>query len=143
MEKIVLELPVHSFQIDANGHVNNAVYNQWMEICTTQFFETMGLPLLLLRQQGVTPVLAETHIAYKQPIYYGEAVRLEMWLSKLSGLYCLMEFRFFKNGDRLAASGQQKGVFMNLASARPVRLSADQHHRFARFLQPEAIASSL
>lgn len=141
MNKVVLELPVHSFQIDANGHVNNAVYNQWMEICVTQFFETIGFPLLLLRQQGITPVLAETHIAYKQPIHYGDSVRLEMWLSKLSGIYCLMEFRFFKENGILAATGQQKGVFMNLATTRPARLTTDQHQQFARFLQAEAIVS--
>lgn len=143
MEKIVLDLPVHSFHIDGNGHVNNAIYNQWMEICVIRFFETIGLPVQLLRQQGITPVLAETHIAYKQPIYYGNSVRLEMWLSKLSGIYCLMEFRFHKENGALAAVGQQKGVFMNLATTRPTRLTPDQHERFARFLhlaQPQAIA---
>jgi acyl-CoA thioester hydrolase len=139
MEKIVLDLPVHSFNIDYNGHVNNAVYSQWMEICVTQFFETIGLPLLLLKRQGIAPVLAETRIAYKQPIYYGETVRLEMWLSKLSGIYCLMEFRFFKRDGVLAATGQQKGVFVNLETTRPARLKADQQQQFARFLQVDPV----
>ncbi|HEY9645145.1 MAG TPA: acyl-CoA thioesterase [Chroococcidiopsis sp.] len=142
MEKIVLELPVHAFNIDYNGHVNNAVYHQWMEIGVTRFFETIGLPLTALRQQGVAPVLAETRITYRQPIYYGESVRLEMWLSKLSGIYCMMEFRFFKPDQAIAAIGQQKGVFINRATARPARLSTDQHHQFARFLHPEPPAPS-
>lgn len=140
MEKITLDLPVHSFQIDANGHVNNAVYNQWMEIAIARFFEAMELPLAHLKQQGIMPILAETHIAYRQPIVLGDAVRLEMWLSKLAGIYCLMEFRFFKADGDLAAMGQQKGVFINAATQRPIRLSPDQAQRFARFLQPEAIA---
>ncbi len=140
MEKIILDLPVHSFQIDANGHVNNAVYNQWMEIAIARFFETMELPLTYLKQQGIMPILAETHIAYRQPILLGDAVRLEMWLSKLAGIYCLMEVRFFKGDGDLAAMGQQKGVFINATTQRPIRLNSDHAQRFARFLQPDAIA---
>lgn len=94
VEKVVFELPIYSFQIDVNDHVNNAVYVQWMEIGQQKFFSETGLPISILRKQGVLPVIADTHIAYKKPLVDGDSVKIEIWLSELKQIYAWSEFRF-------------------------------------------------
>ena len=74
MPKITFELQVYPFDIDFIRHVNNSVYIQWMEIGRTKLLETIGMPIQEIVQQGFAPVLVETNIVYKTPLYLGEFV---------------------------------------------------------------------
>ena len=50
---------------DVYGHVNNAVYNAWMDTAVTQFFRThwAGIP-----NTQIIPVAAETHMVFHRSI---------------------------------------------------------------------------
>ncbi len=137
METLTLEMPIYTYDIDYNQHVSNIVYVQWMEICRLRLLEAVGLPVQELRVQGFFPALVETHIAYKRALYFGETVRAECWLSMLSRVSCWIEFRFYNGAGELAATGRQKGVFVNAETVRPARLSEEHRARFSRYLQED------
>jgi acyl-CoA thioester hydrolase len=134
--KVVLELPIYTFQIDFNRHVSNIVYVQWMEIARLRFLEELGLPVHEIEKAGFVPVLIETQITYRQPLTLGDTVRIELWLSELGNASAWMEFRFYGPGGALTASGRQKGLFVSTATARPIKLSADQRRIFEPYLGP-------
>lgn len=134
MKKIFFELEVYSFHIDFMGHVNNIVYIQWLEIGRTKLLEAVGMPIQAISQQGFVPVLVQTNITYKSPLYLGDHVRVEMWISELKNASAITQFRFYKEQETLAAEGWQKGLFVDRDTMRPRRLSLEERSLFAPYL---------
>ncbi|KAF3885190.1 MULTISPECIES: acyl-CoA thioesterase [Nostocales] len=130
MKKILFELEVYPFHIDFIGHVNNNIYIQWMEIGRIKLLEAVGMPLQAISQQGFVPVLVQTNITYKSPFYLGDRVRVEMWISELKNASAIMQFRFYKEQETLAAEGWQKGLFVDRDTMRPRRLSPEERSLF-------------
>jgi acyl-CoA thioester hydrolase len=141
MQTICFELEVYSFHIDFIGHVNNIVYIQWMEIGRTKLLEAIGLPTHAILNQGFVPVLVQTNITYKVPLFLGDRVRIELWLSELRNASAVMQFRFYNAKGTLAAEGWQKGLFADRQSMRPRRLRAEERALFLPYVhQPDKVA---
>jgi acyl-CoA thioester hydrolase len=133
MQKIVFDLDIYTYQIDFMGHVNNAVYIHWMEIGRIKLLETVGLPIHEILKQGFAPVLVQTSITYKSPLYLGDHVQGKMWLSELRSASAVMQFRFY-NRHLLAAEGVQKGLFVDTQTKRPKRLVSEERALFEPYL---------
>lgn len=134
MSKVNFDIEVQTYQIDFVHHVSNIVYIEWMEIGRTKLLQAIGLPPENLEKESTFPVLVNTEIAYKKPIYYGDKVRAEIWISEMGHASAIMEFRFYKNGDILAAAGRQKGLFIDGTTQKPKRISPEQRERFEEFV---------
>jgi acyl-CoA thioester hydrolase len=145
MQKVCFETEVYSFHIDFIGHVNNTVYVQWMEIGRTKLLAAIGLPTHEIFQQGFVPVLVQTNITYKSPLYLSDRVQIEMWLSELRNASAIMQFRFTNPQGILAAEGWQKGLFADRETMRPRRLRAEERALFLPYVhsidivQPENV----
>ena len=134
MKTIIFTLPIYTFQIDFNGHVNNAIYIHWMEIGRTKLLDEIGMAITETDEQGFVPVLAETNIKYKHPLYLKDQVRIDLWLSKLGNASARIEFRFYNSDGVLAASSSQLGLFIDKATLKPHRLSKEHRALFAAYL---------
>jgi acyl-CoA thioester hydrolase len=138
MERLRYDLQVYPFQIDFMRHVSNIVYIQWMEVGRCLLLDAVGLPIAQTGESGFVPVLVETVISYKKPLRLGDRVQAEVWLSELSLASAWMEFRFENGAGELAATGRQRGLFIDMESGRPRRMSAEDRARFEPFLaEPE------
>lgn len=137
MQKISFELQVYSFHIDFIGHVNNTVYIQWMEIGRTKLLEAVEMPTQKIFQQGFVPVLVQTNITYKLPLYLGELVQVEMWISELKNASAIMQFCFYNEQKILAAEGWQKGLFVDRETMRPRRLRPEERSLFAPYVHSQ------
>lgn len=134
MQKISFDLDIYSYQIDFIGHVNNAVYIHWMEIGRTKLLEAVGMPTHEIFKQGFAPILVQTSITYKSPLYLGDRVQVELWLSELRNASATMQFRFYNSQQTLAAEGVQKGLFVNKQTMRPRRLFPNERAWFVPYL---------
>lgn len=117
---------------DALGHVNNAVYLSFFEMARGGYYTAVvGHPF------GTGPdadrrtfVIAEAHVGYRSPAFYGEplacAVRVA-WVSRSAfGLEYRVEVEASPMGEaRVAADGSTVQVFYDLARGRPMRMPAD------------------
>lgn len=128
---------VYTFHIDFNGHVSNIVYVQWMEIARNRLLDAMDLSVQRIRRTGFSPVLIETHVTYHQPVFLGDTVTIEIWLTDVTPLYAWMAIRIRRSDGQLAALGRQRGVFVSLETSRPRRLRPDELARFQAFLLPD------
>lgn len=72
---IVVGFPVRGYEIDSLGHVNNAVYLQWMEHARWEMSKVPAFALFA----GVIPVVRHLEIDYRMPVFYGEDVEVMMW----------------------------------------------------------------
>jgi acyl-CoA thioester hydrolase len=133
--RVKYELEVYTYQIDIVHHLSNIVYIEWMEIGRIKLLEAMGLPIEELEKRGILPVLVETRIRYRRPIYFGDKVYGEIWISELGAASAILQFRFYKNEGELAAEGWQKGLFINTETKKPHRLSSEERNKFEAFLE--------
>lgn len=143
MKKLKFGLEIYTFQIDFVGHVSNVVYVQWMEIGRTKLLEAVGLPIDRLAREGIAPVLVSTEIHYREPLFLGDRLRAEVWVSELRHASAQIEHRFYKDGVVLAAAGSQRGLFVHHDSNRPYRMSGAMRARFEPYLVDPACESHL
>lgn len=134
MKKICLNLEVYTYQIDFIGHVNNSVYQHWMEIGRTKLLEAVGMPIHAIAERGFVPVLVHTNITYKNPLYLGDTVQMELWLSELRSASAIANFHFYNGKNLLVAEAQQKGLFVDTATKRPRRLQPDERELFIPYV---------
>ena len=135
MQKLAFDQEIHTFQIDFLGHVNNGVYIQWMEIGRTKLLEAAGLVTHEILKQSFAPLLVETHIAYKTPLYLGEHAHVEVWLSELRNTTGIIQFRFYNDQHVLVAEGNQRGLFVDTKTMQPRRLLPEERALFVPFLE--------
>ena len=136
MRKVKFDQEIYTFHIDFAGHVSNIVYVQWMEIGRLKLLAAAGLPVeKIIHDFGLLPTLIETKIRYKQQLFLGDQVRVEVWLSRLKNVSAIMEFRFFNQRRQLVATGCRTGLFIDAQTHRPTPLPKDAHQRFQLFVQ--------
>lgn len=62
------EIKVRDYECDAQGHVNNAIYQHYFEVTRHEFMENVGLNFHQLHLQGIDPVVSNVQIRYKTPL---------------------------------------------------------------------------
>ena len=135
MQKITFEHEIHTFHIDFLGHVNNGIYIQWMEIGRSKLLEAVGMVTHQILKQSFAPLLVQTTIAYKKPLYLGDHARIELWLSELRNTTGILEYRFYNSQHVLVAEGTQKGLFIDTKTMLPRRLLPEERALFVPFLE--------
>jgi acyl-CoA thioester hydrolase len=142
MQKIAFDQEIHTFQIDFLGHVNNGIYIQWMEIGRTKLLAAAGLVTHEILKQSFAPLLVQTTITYKVPLYLGDHVHVEVWLSELRNITGIIQFRFYNDQHVLVAEGNQRGLFVDTKTLQPKRLLPEERALFLPFLESNAEAGS-
>lgn len=134
MQKVTFEQEIHTFHIDFLGHVNNGIYIQWMEIGRTKLLEAAGMVTSEILKQSFAPLLVETNIKYKIPLYLGDKAHIAVWLSELRNTTGIIQFRFYNGHSTLVAEGQQRGLFVDTTTMQPRRLLPEERALFLPFL---------
>ncbi len=91
--------------LDAQGHVNNACYLTYLEQARIAYIHHIGLwSGSSFLDMGV--ILADLHITYRAPIYYGQPIRVGTRTLKLGNKSFTMEqcIEDTRNGQELAAA---------------------------------------
>jgi len=70
------KLKVKNYDIDSYGHVNNAVYIQYLEDARTYFLEKFNLSLSDLKNKGINIIISEIKIKYKKPAFLGDILEI-------------------------------------------------------------------
>lgn len=95
MQKLEFTETVYTYQIDFVGHVNNIVYVQWLENARIKLIEAMGLTISQIAEKDeMLPIITETDIKYKKPLFLSNKVHIEVWVSKMFHVSANFKFRF-------------------------------------------------
>ena len=96
----VVEIEVAFRDLDAMGHVNNAVYLSYLETARINFI----VDLLELKGLGELPIiLAEATVTYKSPALFGERLIIGCGISRFGGKSFDMVHRVEAGDGRLVA----------------------------------------
>ncbi len=116
------DIPLRFGDLDAMGHVNNAVTLTLLELGRVKFHaEVMGLA----RVEDIRFILAEAIVRYRIPILLQDAVRLRMTVTEMSRSSFRFVYKLFDpRGGRVFAEAETVQVMYDYAAGRPVPLSA-------------------
>ena len=114
-----LDLEIKTYDIDIAGHVNNAVYVQWIEDLRTKLFnEHFNLPELL--SKNLYPVVVSTEINYKKSLKMFDKPIGVMKIESLDhGIFTLKAEISLNN--KIAAFCTQKCVIFNLKESAMIK----------------------
>jgi len=129
---VAIALPVAWGEMDAFGHVNNAVYFRYFESARMAYFEKIGYGEHMERT-GVGPILARTGCAFRAPLGYPDTVEVGARVSELGEDRFTMAYRVVSRKlDKVAAEGDGRVVNLDYRRRRkaplpePVRAAIEQ-----------------
>jgi acyl-CoA thioester hydrolase len=118
--------------IDALGHVNNAVYLTYFEIARSAYLQALSGRTFEARDFGI--VIAEARCRYRSPAFFGERLIAEVATSSVRSRSFELRYRLTSERDgRLVAEGTTVQVAFDHASGRAVALPQQFRRAVERF----------
>lgn len=84
---------VRSFELDSFGHVNNAVYLQYLEFARCEYLEQVGLSFNDFDDWKRHPVVVHTSLDYRQAAQFGDTLLVKGGVSEWGRLRWTMRYR--------------------------------------------------
>lgn len=105
--------------IDANGHVNNVAFVQWMQEAATRHADTNGGTEATRNCQATWVVRSHT-IEYLGPAYRDDHLTVLTWVANFRKVRSLRRYRFLRTKDRrLLVRGETDWVLVDRRTGRP------------------------
>ena len=117
----VTRLAIRWGDMDANGHVNNAVYFRYMEQARIEWFNEIGCMQVV---DGVGPVIVNAHCSFLRQIKYPGDLEISVYAGPAgrSSFETWVEMRRADTPEVLAAEGGAKVVWVDFALEKSVPL---------------------
>lgn len=109
--------------LDANGHVNYAVYIDTAGDLRYRFFIEHGFPPEKFKELGIGPIYTTIHAEFFREVRMGETVTITYVISGLSpsGARWKVHHDILKSNRKKAVSLDIEGTILNLTSRKPTR----------------------
>jgi acyl-CoA thioester hydrolase len=125
---VTVEIPVQWGDMDAFGHVNNAVYLRWFESARIAYFERLRLGELG-GAAGKGPILARATVDYRIPLRYPDRIRASATVTKLGNTSFTMGYRVTSEGNGGAVAAEGEGVIVLVDYAKGGKVPLDDELR--------------
>lgn len=86
-------------EVDPAGHVNNAVYAEWVEEAGLHCIAHFGWPVTRLAERGLGIVYRRMWIEYLRPARLGDTIRIAAWLSEVKRASAMRHFTVHRAED--------------------------------------------
>lgn len=111
---------VRSYELDANGHVNNAVYLNWAEEIATEHAEAAGYGRDFSQGHGGGWIIRRSDITHHLPAVYNDLVDVEVRVEWIRGARAVRRTWIRRSADNaLLAEVMTEWVWIRLADGRP------------------------
>ncbi len=114
---------VRSYELDSNGHVNNAVYLQWAEEIATRHAEAAGYGKQWSLERGGGWVIYRSEIRYRRPALYNDEVEVRVRVELIRGARGVRRTWITRAAaGELLAEVLTEWAWVRLSDGRPVRV---------------------
>ncbi|SET43330.1 acyl-CoA thioesterase [[Clostridium] polysaccharolyticum] len=97
---------VAGYELDSNGHVNNAVYLNYLEAARWEGFYQIGA-MELLKELDISPIITETQIKYmKELLMFDDFEIITEWAS--TGVFILNKHKIKDKEGKIVAKAESK-----------------------------------
>jgi len=118
-----IDLVVPATVIDANGHVNNVQYVQWMQDAAMAHSAELGWPQERYAAEGRTWIIRNHTIEYHHSAYAGEIITVFTWVASFEKIRSLRKFKFYRAAnDTVLATAATLFIFCDLQTGKPLSI---------------------
>jgi acyl-CoA thioester hydrolase len=118
--------PVRQYELDQNGHVNNAVYLNWIEQVAVEHSEALGFGRAWAAGHGGGWVVREHRVTYHRPVVYGDVVLVTTLPQRLAGVRGQRRTEIRRESDdALVTEAATEWIWVRLGAGRPARIPAE------------------
>ena len=120
MQPFTTQLRVRYSEMDALGHVNNAVYQNYLEQAAIEHSEFLGLTFEVYRQLGGVFVLRRIQLDYLRPAVAGDILEVATWLREVRGSRAVRHYEIRHQGKaELLVTAEALWVWVDRIKMRP------------------------
>ncbi|AFY34436.1 thioesterase family protein [Calothrix sp. PCC 7507] len=120
MQQFKTLLRVRHYEMDTLGHVNNAVYQNYLEQAAIEHSEHLGLTLDTYRELGGTFVMRRVEIDYLRPSVAGDTLEVTTWLREIRGTRAFRHYEIRKQyQEDLLVTAEALWVWVEVKTMRP------------------------
>lgn len=107
-----LRFPVRSYELDFLGHVNNAVYLQYLEQARLTLLEELGYPLRALIDREWRNAVVHISIDYRREALYGDVVVVHSEVETIGRTSITLRHRLIREGDEESPLAEARVVLV-------------------------------
>jgi acyl-CoA thioester hydrolase len=132
---------VRTYEVDENGHVNNAVYLNWVEQIAAEHAEALGWGREWSIARGGAWVVRRHEIVYRRPARRGDHVEVTVRVLSVGGVRGRRQTWIRRVADHeLFAEAVSDWVWMRLSDGRPASVPPEIIERHKGLLDPDRSA---
>jgi acyl-CoA thioester hydrolase len=126
MQHFTTQLRVRHYEMDALGHVNNAVYQHYLEQAAIEHSESLGFTMERYRQIGGVFVMRKITIDYRRPAVGGDTLLISTWVGEMRGPRAMRRYEIHRQADgELLLTAEALWAWLDLQSLRPRPIPAE------------------
>lgn len=119
-----VDMTVRAYELDTQGHLNQAVYLQYAEHARWELLKAAGVPAEKLLASGVGPVVLETNLKFRRELRAGDEVKVTCRFVYGPGKTFTVEQQIIKIDGTVSAEITATAGMLDLKER---RLIADPH----------------
>jgi acyl-CoA thioester hydrolase len=128
--KLSIRLPVQFRDIDRMGHVNHAVYLQYMETARVELARRLDM---IRDVPSSSFIVGTAHVEYKKPIRDEREVRVSCWVSRIGERSWDLDYTVHGTGKVEFAIGRTTQVCYNYETRSTTRISERLRKNLKRY----------
>lgn len=118
--KFTTQLRVRYYEMDALGHVNNAIYQHYLEQAAIEHSESLGLDFDFYQRLGGVFVMRKLEIEYLRSAIAGDTLEITTWAHQIRGPRAIRRYEIRKQGQaELLVTAEALWVWVDINSMRP------------------------
>lgn len=119
-----------SYELDAWGHVNNAIYLNYLEKARNDFLISKGLDFNDFFKWQKFPVVRKAILEFKYPAKAGDELSINGWVSDHTAIRFSLTYDIInRESQKLILSAKTMHVFVNQRN-KPVRMPDEFFQKF-------------
>ncbi len=115
------QLRVRSYELDSFGHVNNAVYLQYLEAARCDHLLQVGLSFNDFQKWGAFPLVVEAHLRYRQSLIGDDLIEMRGIFHEWKRSSFVVDYEVVKEDGTLVLTARLGFVFVN-DKGKPIRI---------------------
>ncbi len=109
VSRFVAYFKVRHYEMDALGHVNNAVYLHYLEQAAIEHTAAVGFTFERLREIGGLFIARRHEIDYLRPATAGDVLQVVTWPVEMKGAVAIRDYEIYRQERRTGATGDPAG----------------------------------
>jgi len=144
MQKFTTQLRVRYHEMDALGHVNNAVYQHYLEQAAVEHSEHLGFNQERYQEFGGVFVMRKIEIDYLRSAVAGDTLEVTTWLQQMRGPRAIRRYEIRKQDEEeLLVTAEALWVWVDTVAMRPRAIPRQLLEAFEQANQPDTANRTL